>query len=228
MHIQDLCVSRDGVSLISHASFTLAPGSVAVLSGANGAGKSSLVYAIMGHPKYAITQGTIRIDGSDLTHAAPEVRARAGLFLALQQPIPLPGISWYALLKESYQAIKGAHCSAEQFQQVVFPLMDALELDHAWLSRQVHEGFSGGERKRFEVLHALLVRPKVLMLDEVDSGLDAHSVDLVGKALASFMRANQTSSLFIITHTRSLLSYLTPTVFYHMQAGTLHEGHDKQ
>lgn len=221
MHITNLCVSRDNVPLITDINLVMLPGTVHVVHGPNGAGKSTLVYAIMGHPRYIITAGTITFAGQDLTHAAPEVRARAGVFLAVQQPIPLPGISWYALLKESYQAVRGTYCSAEQFQKLLFPAMDALELDRAWVSRGVHEGFSGGERKRFEVLQALLLRPKILLLDEVDSGLDAHAVGVVGKALAQFQYENPQSAFLIITHTQALLEYLKPTHWHAMEAGKL-------
>lgn len=221
MHITNLGVSRDGISLISDVNLVLAPGDICVLSGANGAGKSTLVYALMGHPKYQITGGSITFEGVGLTHAAPEVRARAGIFLAIQNPMPLPGITWYAFLKESLQAIKGQYFSAEQFQENVFPVMDALALDRAWLQRGVHEGFSGGERKRFEVLHALVVQPKVLFLDEIDSGLDPHACSLVGKALAQFHQDNPQSAMLIITHTKALLSYLQPTHWCQMESGRL-------
>lgn len=201
-----------------HASF--AKGSVHAIMGPNGSGKSSLAYALMGHPRYTISEGTVFLCGNDFGQLTTDQRARAGLFLALQHPIEVPGLQVFNFLKEAYCAVHGT-ISLQDFQGLLYGAMDMLEMDHSFAHRGVHEGFSGGEKKKLELLQLLLLKPKVAILDEIDSGLDVDALKIVARGIMQARTDNPDLIVIMITHYQRILRYVKPDFVHIMQHGKL-------
>ncbi len=220
LHINDLSVSVQQTEVIKNLFYAMSPGIVHVLMGPNGSGKSSLAYTLMGHPNYQNTSGTIRFFDTDITHLSPDKRARLGLFLAPQYPCEIPGLTVFNFMKESYYALHGVIDVAE-FQKLLYEAMDILNIDHAFAYRNVHEGFSGGEKKRCELLQLLVLKPKLAILDEIDSGLDVDALKCVVRAIELVREHNQAMSILLITHYQHLLNYITPDAVHVMHAGNL-------
>jgi len=203
LRIENICVSIGEKGIVSDVSLSIRSGEIYFLMGPNGSGKSSLAYAIAGHPEYRITAGTVMLDGQDITMMAPEERAAAGLFLSFQEPPEIGGVSMAIFLK-TIAADQDPHAEGER----ATALLPRLRLEPSFLSRLVNEGFSGGEKKKSELLQFQSRKPKVAILDEIDSGLDLDSLKNVAEII-SYAREEGTGFL-VITHTLRLFSYIEP------------------
>ena len=222
LRINNLSVTLDdGSRVISDLSLTISPGSSHVLMAPNGAGKSSLAYAIMGHPRYTVTQGSIIFNGVDLAELSVDKRARLGIFLAFQNPYALPGVTVATFIKEARQAVHGVHSSIQDFQHELHAAMDALGIDKSFAMREVNQGFSGGEKKRLEMLQLVLLKPKVAILDELDSGLDIDALKQVTSMLGVVKKENPMMSIVLITHYQRMLEYLVIDHVHIMQKGSV-------
>jgi len=220
MKISDLCVSVDDTSIISNFSLTIEPGSIHVLMGPNGSGKSSLAYALMGHPGYTVTGGKIIFNNENITHEPIHKRAQKGVFLSFQQPMSIPGLSVMTFLQEAYRALKG-DIQVGEFYALCIEKMDILGIDYAFSYRNVNEGFSGGERKKFEMLQLLLFQPYIAILDEIDSGLDIDALRVIARGLQQARDSNPNLRLFIITHYQRILDHIIPSHVHVLQKGRL-------
>jgi Fe-S cluster assembly ATP-binding protein len=202
----------------AEVSLRVGKGEVVFLMGQNGSGKSSLVNAVAGHPAYEITQGVIMIDGEDVTHAKADEKSRKGLFLSMQQQIAIPGITVSGMLRAAISAHRGTPVPPLDFHKLLVQKMGVLGIDPSFANRPIGTGFSGGEKKRLEMLQLLMLAPKYAMLDETDAGLDADAIRVVGETIAQ-LRA--TTGFLVITHSTALLSSLIPDRVYVMGAGKI-------
>lgn len=218
--VSRLSVSLGQSQLLSDISFTIPAGSVHACLGPNGSGKSSLAYTLMGHPRYEVVSGTVVFNGTEITAMSPDKRARAGLFLSLQQPYEIPGVTVSTLLRESFHAIHGQD-EVDLYVDRLTQALRLLKIDASFLRRSVHEGFSGGEKKRCEMLQLLVLQPKLVILDEIDSGLDIDAFKLVVTALQAFRIVSPDSSLLIISHYHKMLEALVPDTVSVLQVGKL-------
>lgn len=208
LEIQNLHVSVEEKEILTGFSLSVRLGEVHALMGKNGSGKSTLSYVLMGHPKYKVTQGSVYFEGEDLLQMSVDERARKGIFLAFQYPIALPGVTVNSFLRESCKEIWGEEATKKNFRKTVKSLLAKLQMTESIMTRYVHEGFSGGEKKRLEILQLLLLRPKLIILDETDSGLDVDALKTVTKELAEIRNAQ--TSFLIITHYQRMLDYIRP------------------
>lgn len=210
MKITNLCVSVDSKPLIKNLSVVFAPSHVYAIMGPNGSGKSSLAKTIMAHPAYEITSGSMWFNEVDLTSLAVHERSLAGIFLSFQQPVVLPGVGVVDFLKEMYDAHGFEKIDMAAFVAQLTYLFKFVGLDPSFLYRNMHEGFSGGEQKRLEIVQMMLLKPKLVILDEIDSGLDVDALQAIGKALAWHKKQYPTTTFVIITHYARILEYMKP------------------
>ena len=208
LQIENLHVTVEGKEIIKGISLTISSGEIHVLMGPNGSGKTSLSLAIMGHPKYKITEGRILLDGEDITNLETNEKVKKGLFLAFQNPIEIGGVKLSTLLVAEYNRIYGQSQSVTQVISYIKELTKTLGISDALLNRGVFEGFSGGEKKRTEILQMLLMRPKIAILDEPDSGVDVDGLKAISQAILKLKQENNTGYL-IITHYRRILDYVS-------------------
>lgn len=208
--------------LLNDLSLSIAPGTLHALMGPNGSGKSSLAHAIMGVPGPVVTQGTIQFNGVDITDLPIHKRAQQGIFLVFQHPYEIPGVTVRTLLKEAYQARTGRHSSVSEFSAILYKAMDQLQMDHSYADRPVNEGFSGGEKKRLELLQAMVLKPELLLIDEIDSGLDVDALDLVARTLSQLRKELPQMAIIIITHYPRILDYLSIDAVHVLAQGALH------
>jgi Fe-S cluster assembly ATP-binding protein len=214
LEIRDLHVSVDATSaepreILRGVDLTVRSGEIHAIMGPNGSGKSTLAYAIAGHPKYTVTQGSVTLDGADVLSMKVDERARAGLFLAMQYPVEVPGVSVTNFLRTAATAVRGEPPKLRTFVKEVNDAMARLKMDAAFKERSVNEGFSGGEKKRNEVLQLELLKPRIAILDETDSGLDVDALRVVAEGVN---RAHETGDMgtLLITHYTRILRYITP------------------
>jgi Fe-S cluster assembly ATP-binding protein len=204
-------VDADGEEreILKGVDLTVESGQTHAIMGPNGSGKSTLAYAIAGHPKYTVTQGTVTLDGQDIAEMTVDERARAGLFLAMQYPVEVPGVSMSNFLRTSATAVRGEAPKLRLWLKEMKSAMAELNMDPTFAERNVNEGFSGGERKRAEILQLELLKPKMAILDETDSGLD---VDALRTVSAGINRAKETgdTGVILITHFTRILNYVRP------------------
>jgi Fe-S cluster assembly ATP-binding protein len=205
------------------------PGEVHAIMGPNGSGKSTLSNVLAGHPDYQITQGEATLDGLDLLSLSPEERAVAGLFLAFQYPVEIPGVNNMYFLKAALNSLRKSRgqeqLDAMDFLQLIKSKIKDVGLDEAFLHRAVNEGFSGGEKKRNEVLQMLMLEPRFAILDETDSGLDIDALQIVAKGVNSLRSPER--SILVITHYQRLLDYIVPDVVHVMVNGQIIKSGDK-
>jgi Fe-S cluster assembly ATP-binding protein len=188
--------------------------------GPNGSGKSTLAYAIAGHPKYTVTGGTVTLDGADVLAMSVDERARSGLFLAMQYPVEVPGVSVSNFLRTAATAIRGEAPKLRLWVKELKAAMAALEMDPVFAERNVNEGFSGGEKKRHEILQLELLQPRIAVLDETDSGLDVDALRVVSHGVNRLREKGQTGTL-LITHYTRILRYIQPEFVHVMFDGRI-------
>ncbi|GGK84804.1 ABC transporter ATP-binding protein [Sphaerisporangium melleum] len=217
LEIRDLHVAVEDKEILRGVNLTVRAGETHALMGPNGSGKSTLAYAVAGHPKYTITSGTVTLDGEDVLSMSVDERARAGLFLAMQYPVEVPGVSVSNFLRSAVTAVRGEAPKLRVFTKELKEGMDALSIDPAFAQRNLNEGFSGGEKKRHEILQLELLKPKIAILDETDSGLDVDALRVVSEGVNRFGASGETGVL-LITHYTRILRYVKPD-FVHVFAG---------
>ena len=220
LEVRDLHVSvdADGQSrqILRGVDLTVKAGQTHAIMGPNGSGKSTLAYSIAGHPKYTVDSGSITLDGEDVLAMSVDERARAGMFLAMQYPVEIPGVSVSNFLRTAATAIRGEAPKLRTWVKEVRESMDLLSMDPAFAERNVNEGFSGGEKKRHEILQMELLRPKIAILDETDSGLDVDALRIVSEGV-NRVKANSDLGVMLITHYTRILRYIKPD-FVHVFA----------
>jgi Fe-S cluster assembly ATP-binding protein len=191
--------------------------------GPNGSGKSTLAFTIAGHPGYEVTGGSVSLDGEELLTLSPDKRARAGVFLSFQYPAAIPGVSVANFLRSARQAVRAGDLSPAKFRALVFEKLDTLDMDPAFLGRYVNDGFSGGEKKRLEMLQMAILAPKYAILDETDSGLDVDALQAVGRAATSLRESEDGRNMgyLVITHYPRILRYLPADVVHIMMDGRI-------
>ena len=213
LEIRDLHVTvetEEGAKeILRGVDLTVRSGETHAIMGPNGSGKSTLAYSIAGHPKYTVTRGTVTLDGEDVLAMSVDERARAGLFLAMQYPVEVPGVSVSNFLRTAATAVTGQAPKLRAWVKDVKTEMAGLEMDAAFAERNVNEGFSGGEKKRHEIAQLELLNPKVAVLDETDSGLDIDALKVVSEGVNRF-RAQEGKGVLLITHYTRILRYITP------------------
>ncbi|HEN5392219.1 TPA: Fe-S cluster assembly ATPase SufC [Listeria monocytogenes] len=219
LKIQDLHVEIEGKEILKGVNLEISTGEIHAIMGPNGTGKSTLSSAIMGHPKYEVTQGTITLDGEDVLEMEVDERARAGLFLAMQYPSEISGVTNAEFIRAAINSRReeGDEIPVMQFIRKLDAKMDILDMDEEMAERYLNEGFSGGEKKRNENLQLLMIEPKLAILDEIDSGLDIDALKVVSKGVNE-MRGEGFGCL-IITHYQRLLNYITPDFVHVMMQG---------
>jgi Fe-S cluster assembly ATP-binding protein len=219
LEVRGLRVSVEGKEILKGIDLVVRQGEVHALMGPNGSGKSTLANVIMGRPGYEVTDGRILFKGEDITGLAPDERARRGLFLAMQYPVEVPGVSVVNFLRTAYKAVKGEEISALAFRKHLKEKMALLGVDDAMVNRYVNQGFSGGEKKRNEILQLAVLEPEIAILDETDSGLDIDSLRQVATGIAQLIGPNL--GVLLVTHYQRILNYITPDHVHVMMGGRI-------
>ncbi len=216
LEIRDLHVNvtpkdsdAEPIVILKGVELTVESGQTHAIMGPNGSGKSTLSYAIAGHPKYQVTQGTITLDGEDVLAMTVDERARAGLFLAMQYPVEVPGVSMSNFLRTAATAVRGEAPKLRHWVKEVKESLSELEIDPSFVERSVNEGFSGGEKKRHEILQLGMLKPKIAILDETDSGLDVDALRVVSQGVNNY-RERENGGVLLITHYTRILRYIKP------------------
>jgi Fe-S cluster assembly ATP-binding protein len=225
LKITDLHAQIPDREILKGFTLEVKPGEVHAIMGPNGSGKSTLSKVLCGHDEYAVTKGSVTLDGADLLAMAVDERSRAGLFLAFQYPFEIPGVSNANFIRAALQARlpKGEDIDAVAFYKQLYSRMDALEMNRSFTARSVNEGFSGGEKKRNEILQLMMLEPKYAVLDETDSGLDIDALKIVSRGVNA-MRSPERGFL-VITHYQRLLDYIKPDIVHVMVDGQIvHSG----
>ena len=219
LEIRDLWVNVEDTPILKGVNLTVPRGEVHALMGPNGAGKSTLGKVIAGDPGYEVVRGQILLDGEDVTGLEPDERARKGLFLAFQYPVEVPGVTIANFLRLALQARRGEEVALGEFYGKLQRALETLEWDEAYVTRYLNEGFSGGEKKRNEILQLMVLEPAYAILDETDSGLDIDALKVVAKGVNA-MRGPDFGAL-VITHYQRLLNYIVPDVVHVMMDGRI-------
>ncbi len=223
LEITDLHVDVAGKPILKGLNLSLAVGEVSAIMGPNGSGKSTLANVVAGRPDYVVTRGSVRYLGASLTELEPEARARIGVFLAFQYPVEIPGVSNMEFLKAALDAQRKARgeeaLSAVEFMKTVRSVATSLDLSPEFLKRGVNEGFSGGEKKRNEILQLLMLQPKLAILDETDSGLDIDALQTVAAGVNRFRGAG--NGILLVTHYQRLLDYIKPDTVHVLADGRI-------
>jgi Fe-S cluster assembly ATP-binding protein len=223
LEIRDLSAKVGGVEILKGIDLTVRAGEVHAIMGPNGSGKSTLAKALVGHPAYEVVSGTATFLGRNLFEIAPEERARAGLFLGFQYPVEVPGVANAQFLRLAYNTIQGARGKDEldplEFDDFVREKMKLLDIAPAFLERSVNEGFSGGEKKRNEILQMALLEPTLAFLDETDSGLDIDALRIVANGVNRLITPD--NAVVLVTHYQRLLNYIVPDYVHVMESGRI-------
>lgn len=207
LQVKDLHVGVQDKEILNGVNLEIPQGETHVLMGPNGTGKSTLGYALIGHPKYEVTEGSIIFDGEDITEEGADERAKKGLFLSFQNPLEVPGVSLSAFIKSALEQVKGERVKAWDFKKKLHATMDVLNMDYEYAERDLNVGFSGGEKKKAEILQLLMLEPKFAILDETDSGLDVDAVRTVSAGIDEYKKRTG-GTLLIITHSAKILESL--------------------
>jgi len=227
LEISNLHVSIEEKEILKGLDLTLPQGEVHAIMGPNGTGKSTLAYTLMGHPSYKVTDGQIRFKGMDLLEMTPDERSRFGLFLAFQYPLSIPGVTVANFLRTAVNARRRAENSQDkgvpipEFRKLLKEKMDFLKMDPVFAGRYLNEGFSGGEKKRAEILQMAILKPEIAILDETDSGLDIDALRIVSEGVNSLR--NPDLGVLVITHYQRILNYIHPDVVHVMMDGRIVE-----
>lgn len=207
LKVNHIDASVEDKAILHGVDLTIHEGETHVLMGPNGAGKSTLGYTLMGSPRYRVTAGSIELDGRDITEEPADERARAGMFLSFQEPLEVPGLSLESFLRSAMEQRTGKKIRLWDFKKDLKKAMEVLQLDPSYAGRSLNVGFSGGEKKKLEILQLLLFQPKLAILDETDSGLDVDAVRLVSEGVRTYQK-EQGGALLIITHSTRILDAL--------------------
>lgn len=223
LEIKNLHASIEGISILKGVDLKVKSGEIHAIMGPNGAGKSTLAKVLAGHPSYEVTEGSILFKDQNLIEMEPEDRAHLGLFMSFQYPIEIPGVSNIAFLRAAYNAKRKAESlpeiSAEEFEKLLDVKMKLMEIKPEFKERNLNEGFSGGEKKRNEILQMTVLNPQLAILDETDSGLDIDAMRIVANGVNQFMNPNV--GLILITHYQRLLEYIKPHFVHVMLEGKI-------
>jgi Fe-S cluster assembly ATP-binding protein len=230
LEIKDLHVSIEGKQILKGVNLKVSQGEIHAIMGPNGSGKSTLANTLMGHPKYKVDSGDILIDGESIVGATPDVRARKGLFLAFQYPLEISGVPLAQFLRSAYRSVKGEAkgdakgvggemISALAFKKKLEEKLKEVDMDPAFAKRYLNEGFSGGEKKRAEILQMAILQPKISIMDETDSGLDIDAVRKVAEVLSKM--AGPDMGVLLITHYQRILEYIKPDFVHVMVSGRI-------
>jgi Fe-S cluster assembly ATP-binding protein len=224
LELKNLYVAlEDGTEIVKGVDLAVSPNEVHAVMGPNGSGKSTLAYALMGHPAYKITDGQILFDGEDVTEMEADERAQRGLFLAFQYPHAVPGVTVTSFLRSAINAIRKAKAGGQddpvpipEFKTALLGAMDGLKVSRDLASRYLNDGFSGGEKKRVEILQMAMLKPRIAVLDETDSGLDIDALKVVAEGIKALVGPEM--GAVVITHYQRILNYITPN-FVHVFIG---------
>ena len=208
--IEDLHVAVEGAEILKGVDLVVLPGEIHALMGPNGSGKSTLANALLGNPEYQVTAGHLVLKGEDVTAWPPDVRGKSGMFLAFQYPQEIPGISVINFLRQALSARKGIDLSVLELRLAIMEWMKRLDMDPAFGDRYLNEGFSGGEKKRNEILQMAILEPDFAVLDETDSGLDIDALKVVARGVQEVRTDRPELGVLLITHYQRILSYLQP------------------
>nr|YP_010903660.1 Iron-sulfur cluster formation ABC transporter ATP-binding subunit [Hypnea wynnei]WCH56512.1 Iron-sulfur cluster formation ABC transporter ATP-binding subunit [Hypnea wynnei] len=223
ININNLHVTVNNIDILQGVNLTIKPGEIHAIMGKNGSGKSTLAKVIAGHPNYNITHGNIKFNGQNITDMNPEERAIRGIFLAFQYPIEIPGVSNADFLRLAYNAKQKAYKKTEldplSFFELINKYIEKIDMNPQFLSRNVNEGFSGGEKKKNEILQMILLDSKLGILDEIDSGLDIDALKNISKNINSILTKEK--SIMIITHYQRILDYVIPDYIHIMKEGKI-------
>jgi Fe-S cluster assembly ATP-binding protein len=229
LEVRGLCASVNGIEILKGLDFTVRQGEVHAIMGPNGSGKSTFAKVLAGHTAYEVTAGEVLFEGQDLLTLAPEARAWAGVFLGFQYPIEIPGVANSQFLRLSYNTLQAQRGQDEldplEFDDFVREKMKLLEMSPDFLDRSVNEGFSGGEKKRNEILQMALLEPRLAILDETDSGLDIDALRVVSQGVNQLLSPDK--ALILVTHYQRLLNYIVPDFVHVMEAGRIIKTGDK-
>jgi len=217
LHVGVTDAAGETLEVLRGVDLTISSGQTHAIMGPNGSGKTTLAYAIAGHPKYHVTKGSITLDGQDVLAMSVDARARAGLFLAMQYPVEVPGVSVSNFLRTAITAVRGEAPKLRSFTKELKESMDSLAIEPSFAQRNLNEGFSGGEKKRHEILQLELLNPKIAILDETDSGLDIDALKVVSAGINRF-REDPAHGVLLITHYTRILRYVQPD-FVHVFVG---------
>ena len=217
--IKNVHVVVAGKEVVSGVSLAIYPGEIHAIMGPNGSGKSSLSNALMGHPAYAITEGEAYLNGKSILDMEADERSRAGLFLAFQYPLAIPGVTVANFMRAALKAHRGKDADMSDFRKLFKIEMDSLEIDHNFATRYLNDGFSGGEKKRVEILQMAMLTPKMALLDETDSGLDIDALKTVSAGINRFH--SDANGVLLVTHYQRLLNYVKPDHVHVMMSGKL-------
>jgi Fe-S cluster assembly ATP-binding protein len=230
LQIVNVRASVAGNLILKGINLTVEPGRVHALMGPNGSGKSTLAFSITGHPNYKIESGSVTIDGQDLLALSPEKRAKAGLFLSFQYPAAIPGVKVANFLHAARQALRPGDLTPSKFRSLLLEKAETLDMDPSFLGRYLNDGFSGGEKKRLEMLQLAVLAPRYAVLDETDSGLDVDALRAVGESVTALRDSaeGQETGFLIITHYPRILQHVRPDVVHVMIDGRIVKegGHD--
>ncbi len=221
LHVS-IAVDGGTKEILTGVDLTVRSGETHAIMGPNGSGKSTLAYAIAGHPRYEVTSGSVTLDGVDVLEMTVDERARAGLFLAMQYPVEVPGVSTANFLRSAATAVRGEAPKLRTWVKEVKQAMTDLDIDPTFVDRNVNEGFSGGEKKRQEVLQLSLLKPKFAVLDETDSGLDVDALRIVSEGVNRYREGGETGVL-LITHYTRILQHIRPDVVHVFAGGKVVE-----
>jgi Fe-S cluster assembly ATP-binding protein len=219
LEVRGLRVSVEATEILRGVDLTVNQGEVHALMGPNGSGKSTLAYTLMGHPKYVVTGGTATYRDQNILDLAPEDRARLGLFLSFQYPTTIPGVKMHEFLRSAFKALKGNELPPREFRKLVNDQMERLKIDPSFATRYVNDGFSGGEKKRAEILQLGVLRPEIAILDETDSGLDIDALRNVAEGVNALRGPEM--GVLLITHYQRILNYVSPDFVHVMYRGAV-------
>ncbi|MCH8523608.1 MAG: Fe-S cluster assembly ATPase SufC [Balneolales bacterium] len=223
LQIKNLHANVDGIEILKGINLEIKAGEVHAIMGPNGSGKSTLSKVIAGHPAYEVTEGEILFEGTNIEDLDADERARMGIFLAFQYPVEIPGVSNSMLMRQSYNAMRREHGEEEldplEFDDYVRGKLDLVEMDPKFLDRSVNDGFSGGEKKRNEILQMAVLNPKMALLDETDSGLDIDALRIVSDGINKIKSKDK--GVLLVTHYQRILNYITPDFVHVLKGGRI-------
>lgn len=222
IEIKDLHAGLEDREILRGLTLSIPAGEVHAIMGPNGSGKSTLSKVIAGHPGYTVTSGTVTYQGQDLLTLEPDERARAGVFLAFQYPQEIPGVSILNFLRAAYNARTGKETPVLEFRKLLFKKMELLGMDQSFATRFINDGFSGGEKKRNEILQLAVLEPRLAILDETDSGLDIDALKIVANGVNTVMtNQSEKPAVLVITHYNRILNYLKPDKIHVLHQGRI-------